>query len=333
MRIPNDTGPEKYLTTELLPQIPKEKMSSTDIHSIMDFLPESVRHHAKNIPQEYFSMTEAELKEICYPKEDRRAKDGRLIKTSYDIDQKLRTAFWIEFEAARNEQRRMQLPRCVEGVMHLQNFLQRVMVCPKRLAWILHPPLDYRVSVEDLLNRGIRRLYEIVEMPLKRKLCRCHYFCVCNQRTARGAEPRPCACLDKCKCPATYDVKTAEVILKTYERIELRARGSIPQVMNQNIMQRTLSVNVNQNSQHISNGNSQAALPHPESQEDLEKKLLELRAKMNAITGQSAVPANQNLDSPPPNFPERREFAEVIEGEFVDTAPQESTQEVEPLDE
>lgn len=276
------------------PIIATDILDATQMESILDFLPKSISDAALLIPDELKYLGEDELKRVCYPHEGSRDKKYRNISTSFSLDQKIRLSLWNEFELARQRNTKLSVAQAIKGLAHRDHFYQKIIQNPHRLAWILTPPAEYALIVEDLLHRGVRRLYEIIELPLKSKTCRCHYFCVCNKnmpkRQVDGEKvpARACACKPRCICPAQYNTKSAEVILKAFERIELRAKGSITQV----ISQTTKSLNVNV-SQTIPAEGSSAIAP-----QDIDRELLKLRAQMNALTGNIQT-ANQNLERLP----------------------------------
>src|SRR3990167_10479068 len=195
--------------------------------SLLDIVPEYFIKYIEKIPQEYLSMGEEELREICFPVERNKCSKP---ESYYSVDQQIRTLFWIEHELAITQRRRMVAANIYSGVMHGPNFTSRVLRNPKRLAWMLLPFHSHVADVNLLLKRSSDRLKEVLEMPLTSQVCRCRWKCLCINFKK---EVFHCLCKDGCKCPVVFDVKAGELMLKIYEKAELRARGSVPQVGNQ----------------------------------------------------------------------------------------------------
>ncbi len=273
------------------PQDPDSE-SPTDFSDLKNLLPLKLQEAMDKIPEEWFAMPEKDLKKLLYKKIE--GGNGRQCNT-FDMDQRLRISFWQEYESSRSKRRPLSMSNVLEGVMCAPTFYNTFMKSPRRVAWMLYPPLNYKIAIHDLLNRGIDRLYEIMKLPLHTKICRCHYTCWCNKTGTgkrRVGEQIKCLCKPKCICPTKYDSKIADVILKAYERVELRAKGSIPMVVNQN----NRSVTAQFHGKMPDNINSippqpyeslEGPPPEPETLEDIEKRLLELRAKRNVLTGQA----------------------------------------------
>lgn len=191
-------------------------------------LPECMIEPAKKLPPEWFSMPENELKNFLYPRTEK--------NSTYEVDQRLRALFWLERERCTvQNSKRMILRNICQDVMLPPNFVRDIPKNPKRLAWLLYPFGSHMAEISVQLKTGNDRINEILQLPLTRKICRCHWGCICNKKQKEAQDLYGCACRDECVCPALTDHKTAELMLKIYERVELRAKGSIPQVINQRI--------------------------------------------------------------------------------------------------
>ena len=241
--------------------------------------PKHIIEAINNIPPEWLNLNETDLKEKCFHAEtlSERASASRRFKT----DQALRHSFWLEYELAHQEKRMMQGKNIYSGIVQPFMFCE-IIRDARRLAWIIHPPGNYVAEINALLMRAVRKYDEILDIPIMKQICRCYYRCRCK-KDEDGV--KICACENKCKCPPTYDTKAADVAIKVAQQIELRTRGSIPQVINQ----KTLNVNLNRNQQ----------LPSPTTEEarativSTREELLALRQQHEALLSGTRQPQLQ----------------------------------------
>ncbi len=255
-----------------------ENQPSTDLATTSDFanlLPSPLKQAYLSLPPELHLLTEAELKKVCYPKA-KDATSGRWRETTFTLDDKLRHSLWLEFELSISQNREMSTANVCNRIVTEQH-LGIILKNPMRAAWITYPPGNYTVDVETLLSRTTQRLFEMVEVPFVTKLCRCHYICRCKPKGIKRGEwdeLAMCACKQQngCLCPERVDTKAMELILKMRDSLELRAKGSIPQIINQ----KTLSVQFHGKAQD-------QAHRLPESMEQIKNELEELRAKRQAL--------------------------------------------------
>lgn len=247
------------------------------IDEFSDLLPAAIKNAYLTVPPEHHLLTEKELKKICFPR-IRSATDGRSYEdTTQDVDDRLRHGFWLEFENAMQQDRTMVPGNIYARIVSTTYFYEVVLKNPLRVAWITHPPGNYVVDVETLLTRTTNRLFEIVETPFKSKICRCHYICKCKPKgIPRGEwDPSQCACRQPagCICPEKVDTKAMELILKMRDSLELRAKGSIPQVVRQTTMSMQLHGKAPESKQ----------LTQAQSVEEMERELREIKAKQEAL--------------------------------------------------
>lgn len=202
---------------------------SSDVVTLLDIVPECMIEPIRAIPPDLLTRSEHELRKLIYA--DR-------ISTQ-QTDDALRQLFWLEYENAVQQGRRMYAVNIYADVIH-QGAFSSLIRNASRMAWIICPPGSHTADINILLRRGNERLKEILELPIKRRLCRCNWQCICPG--SKGILRKMyCHCFEGCKCPETVDAKVAELIVKIYEKVELRAKGSVPQVINQ----RTLLVSKN----------------------------------------------------------------------------------------
>lgn len=79
-------------------------------------------------------------------------------------DNQLRFKFWFEYEAALQEHRKMEPVRVYAGICSKQYFYERVLSCAPKVAWIVTPPLNYDVKLDEALAYGMERMRDILEI-------------------------------------------------------------------------------------------------------------------------------------------------------------------------
>lgn len=171
-------------------------ITSTINHSIF---PEEVFKLMAAIPENYFWLEEAELLDLM---------PGENVKSS---ERRLKISFWHEYDRVLSgvhdisKHQVMSSARVTHGVMGIAAYKEFIRN-PVKLAWLLMPPANYKVCIDELHYAGIERVREILALPIKDK---------------KGI-PNPA---------------TARLVLKAFELLDLRAKGSI--------VQRSMNVSVN----------------------------------------------------------------------------------------
>lgn len=79
---------------------------------------------------------------------------------------RLRMAFWREYERAIQVKDKMDPENIYRGIMPKENFYRIVKKEPRVVAWILKQPTNYVNQMEEALNFSMHRVREILEMPL-----------------------------------------------------------------------------------------------------------------------------------------------------------------------
>lgn len=251
----------------------------------LKLLPPCIAEGIKLIPPDWFSISEEELKLRC----DNCRRPG---VDAFETDEKLRALFWLEHAEALNTKSVMRIQAICQDVIQQNYFIYKISKIPHRLAWILTPFGSHIAEVAIMVKRGNARLKEVMELPLTRKICRCHWRCVCLDKVKLGfpGVTSKCCCTPECICPELVDHKVGELIIKIYDKIETRAKGSVPQVVNQRIQ----SMNLHR---HIT---TPAAIAAP-SMEEIDARIRELEL----------------ATSHTPTLPPSREIAEIIDASAI----------------
>ena len=169
--------------------------------SVINLVPLSVSKSIECIPDEVFALGEAELKKMAKPTE---------------AEEKLRYSFWREYDLAQIGHRRMMISNVVSGVCHNSYFFRYVVTNSFKMAYILTPPPDYEVTIQEMLALGLSQLRDILTQPHVKK-------------------------------NGEVDSKLADVKYRIVEGLQLRVKGAVPH----RVESKNLNVNVEQQSPAI----------------------------------------------------------------------------------
>lgn len=259
-----------------------------------DLVTDGVRLSLLKVPLEIWSLDEVSLGAFLYPKNVDASGSVELpAKAEYDawrrqctkeVDDQLRENFWEEFTLSclTTPPRKMNMGNVYRSVLSQTNFTISFLNNPLRVAWMVQPIRDFESQMKSLLRRGTSRLAEILDMPLKQRVCRCFYYCVCRPPGVKRADVQ-CVCGTSvgCKCPEVFDARLADVVLKAYEKIELRVKGSVPQIINQKM----LALHSHQHEHQHTHRTL------PKSIEDVDREIAEIRKKLVDSPLPSQLPA------------------------------------------
>lgn len=126
-------------------------MSDLIPRSVMDLIPQNIQDAISRIPEDLLNEHEHELR--------------KRLKPDLTLD-RIRIAFWLEYDEAQTNGRMMQMQKVYRGACHHSYFSHTILKKPEMLAWMMCPPTDYILSMRALLNRGIRQLEAIVDSDI-----------------------------------------------------------------------------------------------------------------------------------------------------------------------
>lgn len=123
-----------------------------DPRSVVNLLPESVRERVLALPPTLAKLSLEELENLA---------------SVSRVDRRVRIEFWREHERAAQANMPMNMDACVRlsGLLSWSQYEFRLEK-PERLAWLLCPPAEYQVQLQEALEIGLNRLVEIVQLPL-----------------------------------------------------------------------------------------------------------------------------------------------------------------------
>jgi ribosomal protein L28 len=93
----------------------------------------------------------------------KRLKEGG--KAPTPTDNRIRLAFWQEYDRAQSTGRRMELTAVISGVCQPAYLYHEYFKRPEKIAWLTTPPASYEVIIKEALEYGLDQLRDILETP------------------------------------------------------------------------------------------------------------------------------------------------------------------------
>lgn len=125
-----------------------------DPRSVYNLLPEPILRRITAVPTDLLLKTEEELAEMTTK--------GRFAV----LDYRLRQTFWKEYERAAANLVPMNMANVVAGVVNKSHFTGRYLTDPIRVAFMLQPPTDYKVALEETLTTLVEKLRQVADLPV-----------------------------------------------------------------------------------------------------------------------------------------------------------------------
>lgn len=147
----------------------------------------------------------------------------KLIKPNKTIN-RLRIAFWKEFDHAQNHKCKMNMANVYRGIC-TQEYFSMVLSDEnvRNAVWILLPRTNYAIVMEEALDKANERLREIIEMPIY------------EMKQIKGKD-------GKVRQKRVPNAKIAEIILKAQKALDERVKGAVVQ----KVEQKSLNYSVNE---------------------------------------------------------------------------------------
>lgn len=120
-------------------------------YSLLNLLPADVGRRLIEVPTEMWAMSEDDFLTKYNPT---------------DVDIRLKLKFWDEWQRALlTTGGVIQIQTVYYGICTREHFYELIKI-PHKLAFIVIPPTDYEMSLKELLYRGLRRIREIINLPI-----------------------------------------------------------------------------------------------------------------------------------------------------------------------
>jgi hypothetical protein len=126
-------------------------------------------------------------------------------------DERLRLTFWDEYNAATAQGKRMSLKNVIHKVCPIEVWNGYYRRNLEKVLWIITAPRDYNLSLRHIHAKGMMRLEQIMNLPIKDK-------------------------------EGEVDHRSVALILKTFQLVDLRVKGAILQKVQ--IQQQNLNMEV-----------------------------------------------------------------------------------------
>lgn len=127
-----------------------------------------------------------------------------------DRDEKIRLNFWEEYNQAQASMRPMKVNGIISGVCFSETWSTYYLRRLDKIAFMLCPPKNYSLAMRNVLNKGVDRLLEIMELPI----------------TDAAGKP---------------NIPAITQILKVFQLVDMRVKGAIVQRLQ--IQQHSLNFN------------------------------------------------------------------------------------------
>jgi hypothetical protein len=139
---------------DLLPKVSSDIFDYDNPIAIINMVPSLMRTRMEN------------AREICENEDEVSLKPNPRM---HKKDEEIRYAFWNEYLASLREKRRMQVIKIHHGIMSCRGFYMLI-DNPRRTAYMLTPPRKWETTMDVTLDKGLDRIIEIMELPIKKTI-------------------------------------------------------------------------------------------------------------------------------------------------------------------
>jgi len=261
-------GPIKNTTKKSVQGEALALLDTTNPHSIINKVPELMIEPIKSVCHNYGYDF------ICDPNILRVA--GKIDS----LDDRVRLAFWDSYSQATLRGKQMKFSQFVNvNSIYMEDFTKRYLADPgHKLAYLLRSPQKYGAAMRSLLNRGVERLEEIMNLPFV------------NEKTGK------------------VDTALIAQVLKATQLIDLRVKGAIVQKMQ--IQQQNLNYDVNTSLAQNESLTKELSNMSMAELEMLEKKLQKVELLEEKLTDEERLKLKSSIPD--------RERVQIIDAEVDD---------------
>lgn len=151
---PNQIAVSDLVESDGTPKLELILFDEANPRSVINMVPGRVKEEMLRLQimyPHYFIETETELYDILKPS---------------DLDDRLRVAFWHEYDRAQDRGVSMQMKNVFSLFCSDVTFYKKILISAGRFAWIINRPSDYAMSLEASLNHGKNTLDKIIKMKV-----------------------------------------------------------------------------------------------------------------------------------------------------------------------
>lgn len=148
---------------ELAKSSKAEYLDESNPKALINVVTPVVLECIRKIPDEYFGLSDWDLADKIY--------EGRPAKrmATMTLENRIRLAFWREYVVAINSGKRMRMLEVYRGICGNDHFYH-TMNRPLCAAWILNPPPEESIVLEESYQHALTRVREILDLPLYDKM-------------------------------------------------------------------------------------------------------------------------------------------------------------------
>ncbi len=243
-------------TVDLVPmgaRVLNDEHDLEDERSFYAFLPPKLKDIVGNLPTEVYELSEQELQARIWG-----------TKSADETSSRLRFAFWAEYDRvqAQNELK-MDLSRVYYGICTVQYFYKKFVLDQDKLAWMLHPTVDYTLSIKEMHSLGMTALRRALALD-----------------PTAGDNGRP-------------NTKLIEAQFKIMQHLDMRFKGAIIQRIDQR------NLNVNMNAEAPPETADKMAKVTKMTMEELDRDIAQLRKTSEALQAPSILTVDLMRDTRP----------------------------------
>ena len=201
----------------------------TNERSVINMVPDSLKNVMLGLGDEWRYLSERELYAKCEPD---------------PVDARLRLSFWDEYLRAQDHGEQMIVANVVRNITSMDYWENRVLRSEAKVAFLVIPPKDLIFAMKAHLDKGIERLGEFLDLPVKRIV-----------RNKEGVVIRE-----------SVDSALIGQMVKIIQLLDNRVHGAV--------VQKNLNMNIH------AGGGGQEIGGAPMSEEEIQKKIDSLRKQM-----------------------------------------------------
>ena len=140
-----------------LPTCPQDAWDRTDPRSLINMVTpafQAAMIEAQKASPDLFGLDEKALFKVLRGREEMPS----------PTDNRLRMAFWLEYDRAQHNLCKMEAERVFAGVCTRGYFYGTYLKSAGRVAWLLTPVVEYEVKMREMLDFGMDRMRAILEI-------------------------------------------------------------------------------------------------------------------------------------------------------------------------
>lgn len=83
------------------------------------------------------------------------------------VDSCLRLAFWLEYDRAHFEGRKMRMTNVFVGICLSDYFYKKYLKEPSLVAWMVCPPIQHEIMLNEMISLGLHEMRDILNKPIQ----------------------------------------------------------------------------------------------------------------------------------------------------------------------